>query len=256
MTKLCGYTGKILRVDLSTGKNWIEDLDDSILSKWIGGTGLGAKILWKEVPREVSWDSVENRLIFATGFLSGTGFNGAGGFSVVGKGPMTNEAECSQANEFFGACLKFSGFDAISFEGISQKRVYFLVKEGKGYLEDAGHLRGRNPATDSEHYHLSDSDSRTPGRRYGVYPNGDNLSNGGFGPRCRRWDCRCTRLPKLRSEKAQGVPKGIDHSDLNGLLRNCRSRNVHFGFPVHGWRTHNRERYSVFAPRKSSEYWP
>lgn len=144
MSKLCGYTGKILRVDLSRGKQWIETLDESILRNWIGGTGLGAKILWEEVAKEVSWDSAENRLVFATGPLTGTGFNGAGGFSVVGKGPMTNEAGCSQANGFFGAYLKLSGFDAVVFEGISQKWVYLVVKEGTGFLEDASHLRGKD----------------------------------------------------------------------------------------------------------------
>jgi len=140
----CGYITKILRVNLTSGNISKERFSKEDREKWIGGTGLGAKILWEEVPREVSWDSADNRLVFATGPLTGTGFNGAGGFSLIGKGPMTNEVGCSQANGFFGAYLKFSGFDAIIFEGISQKWVYLVIKEGKAYLRDANHLRGKD----------------------------------------------------------------------------------------------------------------
>lgn len=140
----CGYIGKILRVNLTRGNISEEEYSKRDREKWIGGTGLGAKILWEEVPKEVSWDSADNRLFFGTGPLTGTGFNGAGGFSLVGKGPMTNVAGCSQANGFFGAYLKFSGFDSIILEGASPKWVYLVIKEGKAYLRDASHLVGKD----------------------------------------------------------------------------------------------------------------
>jgi len=73
MSNLYGYTGKILRVDLSTGKQWIEYLDDRTLRKWVGGVGLGAKYLYEEVAPGIEWSDSENRLIWASGPLAGSG---------------------------------------------------------------------------------------------------------------------------------------------------------------------------------------
>src|SRR4030043_407759 len=122
-----GYTGRILRIDLSEGKIWTEDLDVAILKKWVGGVGLGAKYLYEEDPPGVEWSDPDNRLIWTSGPLAGSGVFGAGTFNVVTKGPMTNLAGSSQANGFLGAYLKFSGFDGIVFEGRSPHLVYVLV---------------------------------------------------------------------------------------------------------------------------------
>jgi aldehyde:ferredoxin oxidoreductase len=100
---IAGYVGKILRVDLSAGKTCSEDLDEATLIKWVGGVGLGAKYLYDEVPPGVEWADPENRLIWTTGPLAGSGVFGAGTFNVVTKGPMTNLAGSSQANGFLGA---------------------------------------------------------------------------------------------------------------------------------------------------------
>ena len=144
MTKLCGYTGKILRVDLSTGKNWIEDLDDGILRKWVGGVGLGAKYLYEEVPPGIEWSDPRNRLIWSSGPLAGSGVFGAGTINITTKGPMTNVAGSSQANGFFGAYLKFSGFDGIVIQGKSANPVYLVVRDGKADIRDARHLIGKD----------------------------------------------------------------------------------------------------------------
>jgi len=126
-----GYTGQIVRVNLSKKEIFEEKYTPDDRKKWIGGTGLGATIIWEEVLGEVSWDSPANKFIFATGPLTGTGFNGAGGFSLVGKGPMTNLAGCSQAHGYFGAYLKFCGFDALIIEGASFKWIYLLIDDGR-----------------------------------------------------------------------------------------------------------------------------
>jgi aldehyde:ferredoxin oxidoreductase len=142
--KTFGSTGKILRVDLTKRECSEEEFTHEDRVKWIGGTGLGAKILWEEVPRGVSWDDPDNRLILGTGPLTGTGFNGAGGFSLVGKGPMTNLAGCSQAQGYFGSYLKFSGFDGIIIKGTSSEWVYLSVRDGKAELRDARYLLGKD----------------------------------------------------------------------------------------------------------------
>ncbi len=111
-----GYVGKILRVDLSTGKIFNEDLREEFAAKWVGGVGFGARYLYQEVPAKVTWSAPENRMIWASGPLAGSGVYGAGTFNVVAKGPLTNLAGSSQANGYFGAYLKFSGFDALIFK--------------------------------------------------------------------------------------------------------------------------------------------
>lgn len=139
-----GYTGIILRIDLTLRRCKEEDFNPNDRSMWVGGTGFGAKILWEEVPEGVAWNDPENRLVLGTGPLTGTGLNGAGGFSLVGKGPMTNMAGSSQANGYFGAYLKFCGYDAIIFEGASSEWVYLSIEEENVELRDATHLIGKD----------------------------------------------------------------------------------------------------------------
>ena len=115
-----GYAGKILRMDLSTQNTSSEDLNLETVKKWVGGAGLGTKYLYEEVPPGVEWSDAENSLIWTTGPLAGTDVAGAATINIMAKGPMTNLAGSSQANGFFGAYLKFSGYDGIIFKGKSR----------------------------------------------------------------------------------------------------------------------------------------
>lgn len=144
MSRPCGYAGKILRVDLSSGRRWGEDLDERMVKKWVGGVGLGTTYLYDEVSPGVEWSDPENRLIWTTGPLAGSGVFGASTFNVVTKGPMTNLAGSSQANGFFGAYLKSAGFDGIVFQGASSTPVCLLVRDGAAEIRDARHLVGRD----------------------------------------------------------------------------------------------------------------
>jgi aldehyde:ferredoxin oxidoreductase len=142
--ELSGYTGRMLRVDLSNSWTTIEDLAPSFIEKWVGGVGFGAKVLYEEVPPGVEWSDPTNRLVWTSGPLAGSGVYGAGTFNVAAKGPLTNLAGCSQANGYFGAFLKFSGFDGIVFHGRAPDLVYLLIKEGKAEIRDARHLAGKD----------------------------------------------------------------------------------------------------------------
>jgi aldehyde:ferredoxin oxidoreductase len=139
-----GYTGKVLRVDLSQGKISQETLDEATLRKYLGGTGLGAKYLYDEVPAGVEWSDAANRIMLFSGPLGGTKVNGSGTFSVVTKGPMTNMAGATQANGFLGAYLKFSGFDGIVIQGQARDWQYLYIHDGTAELRDARHLMGKN----------------------------------------------------------------------------------------------------------------
>ncbi len=139
-----GYAGKILRVDLTNEHFSEEVLDEPTLRKWVGGVGLGAKYLYDEVPPQVQWNDPENRLIVATGPLGGTRVGGSGTISISAKGCLTNGATSTQANGFMGAYMKFSGYDAIIFEGIAKRWVYLYLHDGTAELKDARYLVGKD----------------------------------------------------------------------------------------------------------------
>jgi len=135
-------SGNLLRVDLGEKKITQEVVDAETMRKCVGGTGLGARILYDEVAPGVDWSHPDNRLIFATGPLAGTRQAGSGTFTVVTKGPLTNGGTASQANGFMGAYLRFNGFMGVVFQGASTGWVYLYIHDGKAELKDASHLVG------------------------------------------------------------------------------------------------------------------
>ncbi len=139
---LGGYMGKALRVDLSRGILVEEKLEPERVEKYLGGVGLGAAILFNEVPGSVKPLDSENRLIFTSGPFSGTAIPGSGTYSVVTKGPLSGLAAGAQANGWFGARLKFSGYDGLIVQGASPNPVYLLINDGNAELCDASQLIG------------------------------------------------------------------------------------------------------------------
>jgi aldehyde:ferredoxin oxidoreductase len=142
--KAYGYAGQILRVNLSTNELIEEYPGEEILRKWVGGAGLGAMYLYDEVSPDVNCFDSDNRLIFTTGPLAATRIPGGGTFSVSTKGCLTNGATSSQANGFWGAFLKFSGFDGVIIQGTSEKFVYLYIHDGIAEIKDADHLVGKD----------------------------------------------------------------------------------------------------------------
>ena len=136
------YGGKYLRVDLTSGRIWSEQLDEETYRAVLGGSGYGAKVLYDEVPPDVEWSDPENRLIVASGPLGGTRVNGSGSVSVVTKGPMTNGAVTSQANGFLGAFMRLNGFDGVVIQGVAESLKYLFIHDGEAELRDAEHLAG------------------------------------------------------------------------------------------------------------------
>lgn len=137
-----GWMGKILRVDLSTGQIAEEDLQDNVRTTWLGGRGLGASILFKEVPANCDALGPENKLIFATGPLTGTRVPTSGRFSVTTKSPLTGTIFDSNAGGVWGVRFKRCGYDALIIEGESPKPVYLSITDDGAAICDAGHLWG------------------------------------------------------------------------------------------------------------------
>lgn len=144
MATIGGYAGKILRVNLTDSTLTEEQLDEAELRKYIGGAGLGARYLYKEVPPQVEWTDPENRLIIATGPLSAGRIPGGGTISVSTKGGMTGGATSSQANGFFGAFMKMAGFDALIIQGEAPSLSWLYLHDGQAEIRDASHLAGKD----------------------------------------------------------------------------------------------------------------
>ncbi|MCC6016729.1 MAG: aldehyde ferredoxin oxidoreductase family protein [Desulfurococcaceae archaeon] len=141
-----GYIGRVLRVNLTDGKLYVEDLPpEDVLRKWVGGRGLGVYYMLKEVDPRVDPLSPKNKAIVATGPLTGvTGIPSSGRWCSVTKSPLTNTIHDSQSGGKFGPELKFAGFDMIIIEGVSEKPVYLWIYDGKAELRDAKHLWGKD----------------------------------------------------------------------------------------------------------------
>ncbi|MDW8044645.1 MAG: aldehyde ferredoxin oxidoreductase family protein [Nitrososphaerota archaeon] len=137
-----GYVGKIARIDLSKSIIREERIPDSILRMYIGGSGLGAKILYDETGAGTDPFSPENRLIFMTGPLTGTKVPLSGRHQVVSKSPLTGIYGEADVGGFWGAELKKAGYDGLIIQGKAEKPTYIWICDGSITLRNAEHLWG------------------------------------------------------------------------------------------------------------------
>ena len=137
-----GYAGKILRVDLSSGRT-TEMATTDYADRFLGGRGLAAKIYWDEVPPEVQAFDAENRLVFATGPLGGLPAIGGSRWTICGKSAASETFSYCNLGGRWGAELKFAGYDAVVVYGKSEKPVYLLIDGDRVELRDASALWGR-----------------------------------------------------------------------------------------------------------------
>jgi len=140
---MAGWAGKILRVNLTEGTCKIEDLNMDWANKFIGGRGLAVKYLTEEVKPEVDPLSADNKLIFATGPITGTYGAANGRYMVITKSPLSGTIASSNSGGYFPSELKYAGFDMIIVEGKSPKPVYLKIYNDKCSLADASHLWGK-----------------------------------------------------------------------------------------------------------------
>jgi aldehyde:ferredoxin oxidoreductase len=138
------WAGKILRVDLTAGTVKSEALNMDWARSYIGSRGLASKYLVEEIDAKVDPLSPANKLIWATGPLTGTMASTGGRYTVVTKGPLTGAIACSNSGGYWGAELKMAGWDMIIFEGASAKPVYLYISDDTAELRDASHLWGQS----------------------------------------------------------------------------------------------------------------
>ncbi|MEM1563259.1 MAG: aldehyde ferredoxin oxidoreductase family protein [Candidatus Bathyarchaeia archaeon] len=142
-----GYAGRILHVDLTTGKTRTEPLNEDHAKKYIGGIGLGMR-LWLDYSKAgVDPFSPENPLVLATGPTSGTIWpTGGNGHAFVSKSPQSYGIAEAKSHGSFGTELKRAGYDAVIFHGKAEKPVYVWIDDDSVQILDASHLWGKSPA--------------------------------------------------------------------------------------------------------------
>lgn len=139
-----GWTGKLLRVNLTEGTITTEALRKPWAEEYIGARGLGSKYLYEEVDPAVDPLSPENKIIFATGPLTGTLATSGGRYNVVTKGPLTGTIAASNSGGYWGPELKYAGYDMIIIEGKAAEPTYLWIFNDRVELRCAAKLWGKS----------------------------------------------------------------------------------------------------------------
>lgn len=140
---MTGYCGMLLRINLSTGEIKKENLDKEVVKRFIGGRGLGTYLLTHEVSAGVEPFSAENKIIFATGPLTGSTAPTSARYMVVTKSPLSGTVASSNSGGFWGAELKRAGFDLIIVEGKSEKPCFISIRDGEVEIRDGQKYWGK-----------------------------------------------------------------------------------------------------------------
>ncbi len=139
----CAYTGKILEIDLSKRKYDVSELDMNDAKLFLGGKGLGAKMLWNRTEKGTDPLGPDNPLMFITGPLTGLRIPTSGRYCIVTKSPLTGIYNDSHCGGYFGPELKKAGYDALVVTGKAEKPVYIHIEDDTVSIEDADDLWGK-----------------------------------------------------------------------------------------------------------------
>ncbi len=138
-----GWTGKLLRVDLTAGRTSVEEIPAEWLRDYAGGRGLAARYLYEESDPRVDALSPENKLIFATGPLTGTPVPCGARYMVVTKGALTDAITTSNSGGHWGPELKFAGYDLVILEGRAPEPSYLFVYDDTVEIRSAAEWWGK-----------------------------------------------------------------------------------------------------------------
>ena len=137
-----GYNNKMLFVDLSQGKLVEREVPEEVITNFIGGYGLGAKILYEMMPAKADPLGPDSMLGFIPGPAPGTRALFSGRYTIVHKSPVTGGWNDANSGGYFGPELKKAGYDAVFISGIAPRPVYLWIKDGQAEIRDATHLWG------------------------------------------------------------------------------------------------------------------
>src|SRR5258707_8522879 len=140
-----GFHGRLLHIDLSTGRSSWVDLDEARLRAFLGGMGLGTSLLYEFAPPAVDPLSAANPLIFTSAPLVGTGLTTTAKYAVVTKSPLTGFIADSLSSSHFALELKRLGVDALIITGQASSLVYLFIHGETVEIRTADHLKGKAP---------------------------------------------------------------------------------------------------------------
>jgi len=166
-SKYKGYTGKILDVDLSTGKTSEYSLSDKDRELFLGGRFISTKILWDELEAGTDPLSPDNILIVMTSPLTGTGAPSSSRYDISAKSPLTGGIGHSNSGGSFGIYLKRAGWDGIVIRGKAEKPAYLDIEEDNIQIKSAEHMWGMNTEQAQE--------ALGKGGKMVIGPGGENL---------------------------------------------------------------------------------
>ncbi len=168
-----GWAGQLLRVDLTRGSVTTEPLRLDWAEEYIGGRGLAARYLYEEMDPSVNALGPDNKLIMATGPLTGTNASCGSRYMVVTKGPLTGAITTSNSGGHWGPELKFAGYDMVIVEGRAEHPCYLLVDNDRVEIRDAANVWGK---VVSETEDAIRDETGIPALRVaGIGPAGENL---------------------------------------------------------------------------------
>src|SRR5208283_2968767 len=142
MTMFGGYTGKMLRVNLTQQGHSVETLSEEIIKQYLGGKGISAFLLYNELPPGCDPLGPDNLLVFANGPLTGTLAPASARVTVCTKSPLTGGWLDSNCGGFWGPELKYAGYDLLVIGGCSDKPCILVIEDGKITIEPALELQG------------------------------------------------------------------------------------------------------------------
>lgn len=172
-----GWIGRCLRMNLTEGRHYVEEIDTNLLDKFMGGRGLAVKFFTDEVSPQTDALSPNNKIIFSSGPLVGTGAITGASCSVVTRSSLTGALACAKMRGHFGAELKFAGFDMVIIEGKAETPVILSIMDDKVKLVPALEYWGRS-TTESENLFKQSLDDRWAAREtymVSIGPAGERL---------------------------------------------------------------------------------
>lgn len=139
-----GYWNRLIRVNLTENIISKESLEEKVVKQFLGGSGLGAKLLYEEVKTDVNPLSPQNKIFFFLGPLCGTNIPTSDRLSAVTKSPLTKIFAESDVGGFWGYELKKAGFDGIIIEGKSSSPVYIYINDSNIEIRNAEYIWGKD----------------------------------------------------------------------------------------------------------------
>jgi aldehyde:ferredoxin oxidoreductase len=172
-----GWFGRCLRVNLTSGKHSIEELNHELLPQFLGGRGLGVKVFTDEVTPDTDPLSPDNKIVFSSGPLVGTGAVTGASCNVVTKSALSNTIACAKMRGHFGAEMKYAGFDMIIVEGHAEAPVILSIMDDRVKLVSALEYWGRSTSETEDKFKESLDDQWTARETFlvSIGPAGERL---------------------------------------------------------------------------------